>query len=104
MPTSSAPSRVPPNHAETNPSRVSTIVDACALANGAVSKMNSDATIAAGSSARPAPVAHATPSSSAAALTLRDNVELHLHFVLHLHGAAGDADRLDAEIALLDRD
>ena len=41
MPTSSAPSRVPPNHAATRPSRVSTIVDACALANGADSKINS---------------------------------------------------------------
>src|SRR5256714_12549684 len=42
MPTSAAPSRVPPNHAATRPSRVSTIVDACALANGAVSNTNSE--------------------------------------------------------------
>ena len=41
MPTSSAPSRVPPNQAATRPLRVSTMVDACALANGADSKMNS---------------------------------------------------------------
>src|SRR5262249_40370418 len=41
MPTSAAPSRVPPNHAATSPSFVSTIVDACALANGAVSNTNS---------------------------------------------------------------
>jgi hypothetical protein len=46
MPTSGAPSRVPPNHAATSAARVSTIVDACALANGAVSKMNSDRTTA----------------------------------------------------------
>src|SRR5258706_10598502 len=46
MPTSTAPSRVPPNHAATSPSLVSAIVEACALANGAVSKTNSDATAA----------------------------------------------------------
>src|SRR5947207_11206701 len=46
MPTSAAPSRVPPNHAATSPSFVSTIVEACALANGAVSNTNSDTTIA----------------------------------------------------------
>src|SRR2546430_14210466 len=45
MPTSSAPSRVPPNHAATSPSLVSTSVDACALANGAVSNTNSDVTM-----------------------------------------------------------
>ena len=33
--------RVPPNQAATRPLRVSTMVDACALANGADSKMNS---------------------------------------------------------------
>ena len=42
MPTSAAPSRVPPNHAATSPSFVSTIVEACALANGAVSNTNSE--------------------------------------------------------------
>jgi hypothetical protein len=42
IPTSFAPSRVPPNQADTSPSRVSAIVEACALANGADSKMNSD--------------------------------------------------------------
>src|SRR5688572_22781056 len=41
MPTSFAPSRVPPNQAATRPSRVSAIVDACALANGADSNTNS---------------------------------------------------------------
>src|SRR5437016_957546 len=47
MLTSAAPSRVPPNHAATSPSFVSTIVEACALANGAVSNTNSDTMIAA---------------------------------------------------------
>ena len=41
MPTSVAPSRVPPNHAVTSPSRVSTMVDGGALANGADSNTNS---------------------------------------------------------------
>src|SRR6185503_16264475 len=36
------PSPVPPNHAETSPSFVSTMVEACALGNGAVSYTNSD--------------------------------------------------------------
>src|SRR5918999_680325 len=44
MPTSLAPSRVPPNHAATKPSGVSAIVEACALAKGAVSKTNSTST------------------------------------------------------------
>src|SRR6516164_318792 len=44
MPTSAAPSRVPPNQAVTSPSRVSTIVDACALVKGAVSNTNSEST------------------------------------------------------------
>ncbi len=37
---------VPPNHAATRPSRVSTIVEACADGNGARSKTNSDWTMA----------------------------------------------------------
>ena len=41
MPTSLAPSRVPPNQAVTRPSRVSAMVEACTLGNGADSKMNS---------------------------------------------------------------
>src|SRR5262245_35719804 len=48
MPTSGAPSRVPPNQAETSPSLVSTIVEACALANGAVRNTNSEPTTASG--------------------------------------------------------
>src|SRR3954468_17413524 len=46
MPTSPDPYRVPPNQAATRPSRVSTMVEAWALANGALSKMNSEVTIA----------------------------------------------------------
>jgi hypothetical protein len=45
MPTSEFPSRVPPNQAATSPSFVSAIVEAWHEANGALSKMNSCATM-----------------------------------------------------------
>src|SRR3954454_7583728 len=53
MPTSSAPSRFPPNHAAISLPFDSQIVDAWQEGNGAVSKMNSDGTT--GEAARAGP-------------------------------------------------
>ncbi len=55
--TSGRPSSLPPNHAASSPSRVSTIVEAWADANGARSNTGSDDTIASRSEGLP----HAAP-------------------------------------------
>ena len=65
MPTSGCPSSVPPNHAASNPSRVSTIVDAWADRNGAFSNTKPDDTIAAGPSAAATAVAAASSTAPA---------------------------------------
>jgi hypothetical protein len=70
IPMSGAPSRLPPNQAATRPSFVSTIVDACALAKGAASKTNSDATIPCGG----CPVCLAIPTVTSAATNMSSTV------------------------------